>query len=39
MITIEIDKQVFKKLKEIAAPFVEITPNLVIRRLLGLSSD
>jgi hypothetical protein len=39
MITIEIDNQVFEKLKEIAIPFMEITPNLVIRRLLGLSND
>ncbi|MFH1931634.1 MAG: hypothetical protein ABIN18_08615 [Pseudomonadota bacterium] len=35
-ITIEIDIEVYVKLKEIADPFVDTTPNLVIRRLLGL---
>ena len=35
-ITIEIDIEVYVKLKEIADPFVDTTPDLVIRRLLGL---
>lgn len=39
MIKIDIDEQVFEKLKEISIPFIEITPNLVIRRLLGLSNE
>lgn len=39
MITIEIDKEVFDKLREIAIPFVDTTPNLAIRRLLGLSAS
>lgn len=33
---IEIDEEVFLKLKEIAEPFVDTTPNHVIRRLIGL---
>lgn len=37
-ITIKIDIEVFEKLKEIAIPFIDTTPNLVIRRLLGLGS-
>mgnify|MGYP006272120023 CR=1 FL=1 len=36
MITIEIDPEVFEKLGEIAIPFKETSPNLVIRRLLGM---
>lgn len=35
---IEIDEEVFLKLKELAEPFVDMTPNHVIRRLAGLSS-
>jgi|GEM_PF-1208121 len=33
---IDIDEEVFLKLKEVAEPFVDMTPNHVIRRLLGL---
>lgn len=36
MITIEVDADVLKKLAEIAVPFKETSPNLVIRRLLGM---
>lgn len=39
MITIEIDNEVYEKIKEIAIPFVETTPNLVLRRALGLSNE
>ncbi|MBW2580924.1 MAG: hypothetical protein JRD00_08295, partial [Deltaproteobacteria bacterium] len=35
-IEIEIDGQVFERLRKIAVPFVDTSPNLVIRRLLGL---
>ena len=35
-IEIEVDEQVFDILKERAVPFVDTSPNLVIRRLLGL---
>lgn len=34
---IEIDEEVFLKLKELAEPFVDMTPNHVIRRLLELT--
>lgn len=37
-VNIDIDVEVFDKLKEIAIPFVDVTPNLVIRRLIGLST-
>lgn len=37
MIQIDVDREVFEKLGTIAIPFVETTPNMVIRRLLGLS--
>lgn len=36
-ISIDIDIEVFEKLKEMAIPFVDTTPNLVLRRFLGLS--
>jgi len=39
MKTIDIDIEVFDKLKKIAVPFVDTTPNMVIRRLLGLSRE
>lgn len=35
---IDIDEEVFLKLKQVAEPFVDMTPNHVIRRLLGLPS-
>jgi hypothetical protein len=34
--TIDIDSEVYQKLKESADPFVETSPNDVLRRLLGL---
>jgi len=34
--TIDIDSEVFQKLKELADPFVETSPNDVLRRILGL---
>ena len=37
MIQIDIDMEVFEKLGEIAIPFVETSPNIVIRRILGLA--
>ncbi len=37
MKTIEIDPEVYEKLKELADPFVEKSPNDVLRRILGLS--
>ncbi|OGW38414.1 MAG: hypothetical protein A2Y97_07840 [Nitrospirae bacterium RBG_13_39_12] len=36
MKTITVDQEVYEKLKDLARPFEEITPNDVIRRLLGL---
>jgi hypothetical protein len=36
MVTIDVDKEVIDKLKEIAIPFVDLTPNHVIRRILGM---
>lgn len=33
---IEIDNEVYKKLGELSIPFEESTPNMVLRRLLGL---
>ena len=38
MATIEVDNEVIDKLKEIAIPFVDLTPNHVIRRVLGMKS-
>lgn len=38
MKTIDIDLEVYQKLKELADPFVETAPNDVLRRILGLSS-
>ncbi len=37
MKTIEIDPEVYEKLKELADPFVEKSPNDVLRRILGFS--
>ena len=37
MKTIEIDDEVYDIIGKIAKPFVETTPNMVIRRILGLS--
>jgi hypothetical protein len=39
MATIEVDNEVIDKLKEIAIPFVDLTPNHVIRRVLGMKSE
>ena len=39
MITIEIDEEVFEMLGKIAKPFVETSPNMVIRRILGLEPE
>jgi hypothetical protein len=39
MIQIVVDQEVIDKLGEIAKPFIETTPNMVIRRLLGLSAQ
>jgi hypothetical protein len=36
--TIDIDQEVYQKLKELADPFIETTPNDVLRRILGLPS-
>ncbi|WP_024334689.1 hypothetical protein [Desulfotignum balticum] len=36
---IEVDNDVYRKLGEIAIPFKETTPNMVIRRLLELPED
>ncbi len=36
MKTIDIDLEVYRKLKELADPFVETSPNDVLRRILGL---
>jgi hypothetical protein len=33
---IEVDQEVYEKLKKLADPFVETTPNHVLRRILGL---
>ena len=38
MKTVEIENDVFDKLAEIAIPFVEINPSMVIRRLLEIYS-
>jgi len=38
MATIEVDNEVIDKLKEMAIPFVDLTPNHVIRRVLGMKS-
>jgi hypothetical protein len=38
-IKIEIDGQVLERIREIAIPFVDTSPNLVIRRLLGLPTE
>ena len=38
MKTIDIDLEVYEKLKELADPFVERSPNDVLRRILGLSA-
>lgn len=38
MKTIEIDPEVYEKLKEFADPFIERSPNDVLRRILGLSA-
>jgi len=35
---IDIDSEVYQKLKELADPFVETSPNDVLRRVLGLPS-
>lgn len=37
--TIEVDVKVFEKLAEIAIPFVDITPNMVLRRILKLGPE
>ena len=39
MKTINVDQEVYEKLKDLADPFEETTPNDVIRRLLGLSQS
>lgn len=39
MVKIDIDHEVLEKLGEIAIPFKETSPNMVIRRLLGMSYD
>lgn len=36
METIEVDQDVYAKLEAVARPFVETTPNAVLRRVLGL---
>jgi len=36
---IDVDNDVYRKLGEIAIPFKETTPNMVLRRLLELSED
>jgi hypothetical protein len=36
--TIDIDPEVYRKLQELAEPFVETAPNDVLRRILGLPS-
>lgn len=37
--TIEIDSEVLRMLEREAKPFVETTPNAVLRRLLGIDSE
>lgn len=39
MKSIEIDDEVYEKLGKLASPFVEINPNQVLRRLLGLNTN
>jgi len=39
MVIIEVDTEVYEKLGEIAIPFKETNPNMVIRRLLGLPGN
>jgi len=37
MKTIEVDEEVYEKIANMAKPFVETSPNMVIRRILGLT--
>jgi len=39
MKTIEVDNEVYEMIGNISIPFIEITPNMVLRRILGVDTN